>query len=82
MDHVVLVHNECVPSQHVPYMYTGVYAFVILKDGAKGTDEEIVKALKEMVKKKIAAFAVPTAFLVSWGSYDIKYKGLISNTKD
>ena len=45
---------------------TGVYAFVILKDGVENTVEEsVVKALKDLVKKKIAAFAIPNAFLVS-----------------
>ena len=39
-------------------------AFVILKAGVKVDDKEIIVALKELVKKKIAAFAVPTAFLV------------------
>ena len=43
----------------------GVYAFVILKDGLEDTAEEsIVKTLKELVKKKIATFAIPNAFLV------------------
>ena len=41
-----------------------MYAFVILKDGVKDEEEEVVKGLKEIVKKKIAAFAVPNAFLV------------------
>ena len=42
----------------------GVIAFLILKDGVVVEDEEIVKSLKDLVRKKIAAFAVPTAFVV------------------
>ena len=37
---------------------------MILKDGVKDKEEEVVEGLKEIVKKKIAAFAVPNAFLV------------------
>ena len=38
---------------------------MILKDGVGDTlEESVVKALKELVKKKIAAFAIPNAFLV------------------
>ncbi len=43
----------------------GIMAFVILKSDVKIKDEDIVGSLKELVKKKIAAFAIPTAFLVS-----------------
>lgn len=45
---------------------TGVFAYVILKNGVSVTEKEIIEGLKELVKKKIAAFAVPTAFLVNW----------------
>ncbi len=37
---------------------------MILKNGVAVSDKEVVDGLKELVKKKIAAFAVPTAFLV------------------
>lgn len=40
-------------------------AFLILRDGVLADDQEIVTSLKELVKKKIAAFAIPTAFVVS-----------------
>ncbi len=43
----------------------GIMAFVILKSDVEIKDEDIVGSLKELVKKKIAAFAIPTAFLVS-----------------
>lgn len=42
----------------------GVIAFLILRDGVEAEDKEIVKSLKELVRKKIAAFAIPTAFVV------------------
>lgn len=42
----------------------GVYTFVILKNGVKVVEEEVITGLKELVKKKIAAFAVPNSFLV------------------
>ena len=46
-------------------LYVGVYAFVILKNGVNEKEEEVIEGLKELVKKKIAAFAVPNAFLVN-----------------
>lgn len=45
-------------------MASGVIAFLILKDGVVAEDEEIIKSLKDLVRKKIAAFAIPTAFVV------------------
>ena len=54
---IVIAHVHCV-------FCAGVMAFVILKAGVKVGDKVIIEALKELVKKKIAAFAVPTAFLV------------------
>ncbi len=42
----------------------GIFAYVILKNGVAVSDKEVVDGLKELVKKRIAAFAVPTAFLV------------------
>ena len=53
-----------VPGHTMASSYAGVIAFLILKDGVVVEDEEIVKSLKELVRKKIAAFAVPTAFVV------------------
>ena len=45
--------------------HAGVYAFVILKNGVADKEEEVVEGLKDLVKRKIAAFAVPNAFLVN-----------------
>lgn len=47
------------------WFVVGVMAFVILKAGVEIEDRDIIDTLKDLVKKKIAAFAVPTAFLVS-----------------
>ena len=37
---------------------------MILKNGVKVVEEEVITGLKELVKKKIASFAVPNGFLV------------------
>ena len=42
----------------------GVFAFVILKNEIEADEKDIVQGLKDLVKKKIASFAVPNAFLV------------------
>ena len=42
----------------------GIYAFVILKDGIMANVGSIAEDLKDIVKKKIAAFALPNQFLV------------------
>ena len=57
-------------SQKSPAMYvfflksSGIYAFVILKDGVSDSDEEMAKSLKQLVKKKIGSFAVPQLVMV------------------
>ncbi len=43
-----------------------MFAYVILKNGVSDKEQDIIVGLKELVKKKIAAFAVPTAFLVTF----------------
>lgn len=45
-------------------MFTGIYAFVVLKDGVTQTEDELVKDLRNNVKKRIASFAQPDFFLV------------------
>ena len=42
----------------------GVIAFIILRDGVDTKEEDIIASLKDLVRKKIAAFAIPTAFVV------------------
>ena len=55
------VHNIlCFVHLYLP----GIYAFVILKDNVVATVESIAEDLKNVVKKKIAAFALPNEFLV------------------
>lgn len=42
----------------------GVFAFLILKNGVTDDDKVIFEALEKLVRKMIAAFAVPNVFLV------------------
>ena len=42
-----------------------MFAFVILKNGVTDDDKVIFEALQKLVRKMIAAFAVPNTFLVS-----------------
>ena len=44
----------------------GVFAFLILKNGVTDDDKVIFEALEKLVRKMIAAFAVPNVFLVSF----------------
>ena len=44
----------------------GVFAFLILKNGVMDDDKVIFEALEKLVRKMIAAFAVPNVFLVSF----------------
>ena len=43
---------------------SGVYAFVMLKDGVTDSELEVTKALQQLVRTHIGGFAVPEAFLV------------------
>ena len=44
---------------------TGVFAFLILKNGVLDDEKIIFEDLEKLVRKMIAAFAVPNIFLVS-----------------
>jgi acetyl-CoA synthetase len=44
----------------------GIYAFITLKDNVEQKEAEIKIALKALVRREIAAFAVPDYFLVSF----------------
>ncbi len=44
----------------------GVYAYVTLKDHVTEPEEQIVRELKDIVRKNIAAYAVPEMIQVSW----------------
>lgn len=49
----------------ISYMHTsGIYAFVIEKDGVTDSEEEVIQHLKQLIRKQIGGFAVPEAFLV------------------
>ena len=63
MQYIILQRNI---HTHFISLCVGVYGFVILKNGVNESEGEVIEGLKELVKKKIAAFAVPNAFLVSW----------------
>ena len=54
---------------HSPY--TGIFAFVIEKDGVTDSEEEVVQHLKQLIRKQIGGFAVPEAFLVRVQVYHI-----------
>lgn len=43
---------------------SGIYAFVILKDGVTDSEEEMAQSLKKLVRKKIGSFAVPQLVMV------------------
>ena len=43
---------------------TGVYAFVVLKDGVTSSNDEVETALKNLIRTQIGSFALPQAMLV------------------
>ncbi|XP_071810457.1 acetyl-coenzyme A synthetase 2-like, mitochondrial [Asterias amurensis] len=45
----------------------GIYAYVILREGVSESDEDIIKDLKILVRKKIAAYAVPDEIQITPG---------------
>ncbi|XP_038075394.1 acetyl-coenzyme A synthetase 2-like, mitochondrial [Patiria miniata] len=45
----------------------GIYAYIILKDGISESEEDIIKELKQMVRQKIAAYAVPDMIQITPG---------------
>lgn len=44
----------------------GVYAYIILKEGVKEAEDDIIKELKDRVRQAIAAYAVPDKIQVRW----------------
>lgn len=67
------VQNVCVSLEHLCVLTgAGIYAFVILKDDVVASVETIAEDLKALVKKKIAAFAMPNQFLVSIYTLPVK----------
>jgi len=56
---------KCDELQHLLILTpSGIYAFVILKDGVTDSDEEMAQSLKKLVRKKIGSFAVPQLVMV------------------
>ena len=44
--------------------YSGIYAYVILKDGVTDNEDDIKKDLVQLVKSQIGSFATPQFILV------------------
>ena len=47
------------------HLHSGIYAYVILKDGVTDSEEVVIKALRNIVRTQIGGFAIPETFLVS-----------------
>ena len=62
------------------YSLVDIYAFVILKDGVKDSEEDIIKDLQQLVKKHIGGFAVPQLMLVNIGTSPISMDAIIIHT--
>ncbi|XP_022094939.1 acetyl-coenzyme A synthetase 2-like, mitochondrial isoform X2 [Acanthaster planci] len=45
----------------------GIYAYIILKEGVSESEEDIIKELKQAVRQKIAAYAVPDLIQITPG---------------
>ena len=43
---------------------SGIYGYVILKDGVSESDEEVIKRLRNIVRSQIGGFAVPEILMV------------------
>ena len=50
-------------------LFTGIYAFVILKDGVVDNEDDVIANLQQLIRKHIGGFAVPQHFLVSTCTY-------------
>ena len=46
-------------------LFTGIYAFVIEKDGVEDSEDEVIQHLRQLIRKQIGGFAIPEHFLVS-----------------
>ena len=44
---------------------SGIYGYVILKDGVCESDEEVIKGLRNIVRMQIGGFAVPEILMVN-----------------
>ena len=44
---------------------SGIYGYVILKDGVSESDEEVIKGLRNIVRSQIGGFAVPEILMVN-----------------
>ena len=44
---------------------SGIYGYVILKDGVSESDKEVIKGLRNIVRSQIGGFAVPEILMVN-----------------
>ena len=44
---------------------SGIYGYVILKDGVCESDKEVIKGLRNIVRMQIGGFAVPEILMVN-----------------
>ena len=63
-------HHNVAESAVVGYSHKiygeGIFAFITLKENVNEAEEQIIKELKQNVKKKISGYAVPHNFLVKF----------------
>ena len=48
-----------------PTLCTDIYAFIVLKDGVKDSEEGVSSDIRKLVRKHIGGFAVPETVLVN-----------------
>ncbi len=65
-EHPAVAETAVVGSPH-QIKGEGIYAYVILREGVSQSDEDITKDLKILVRKKIAAYAVPDVIQITPG---------------
>lgn len=56
------------------FIISGIYAYVILKDGVTDNEDDIKKDLVQLVKSQIGSFAIPQFILVREKSNSLKMR--------
>lgn len=51
-------------KEFVVYVVLGIYAYVTLREGAEDKVTKIIEELRALIKKQIAAYAIPDHILV------------------
>jgi acetyl-CoA synthetase len=71
-------HDDVAESAVVSYPHDiygeGIFAFVVLKQDCKTPEKDLPNQLKQLVKSKIAAYAVPQEILVHKNLFTYKTK--------